>query len=140
MTKLDKIIQQFQSLEPDWRLQLLLDYSEKLPPLPDEFREARDAEIGRVEECQTPVFLYVYLNNGRISIQADVASDAPTVKGFVSILVQAFNGAPPEEVQNMPANILHEMGIANIIGMVRIQGLSAVIRNMKGRVLKAISS
>ena len=53
------IIETFQSVDTPMRLELLLDYSKKLPPIPDELAAERDAGLNRVHECVTPVFLWV---------------------------------------------------------------------------------
>ena len=48
----------------------------------------------RIHECQTPVFLWVELADGRIQVHAWVAPEAPTVKGFVGIARELFAGSP----------------------------------------------
>lgn len=136
---LDEIIEQFQSLEPEWRLQLLLDYSEKLPSLPEKYHSAKDAELNRVDECQTPVFIYAEIDEGRVSIYADVAEEAPTVKGFVSILVEGLNGANVADVQQIPADLLSKLGIDSQIGMMRTRGLTGVISHVKSVVAREFS-
>jgi hypothetical protein len=57
MSKLDEIITEFDELDYQERLELLLDFSENLPELPERFRAERDAGLGRIPECMTPVFL-----------------------------------------------------------------------------------
>ena len=83
MSKLDDIIAIFQSVDPPLRLELLLDYANRLPPLPEQYRAQRDAGFNRIPECMTPVFLWVEVN-GAVTLHADVAEESPTVKGFVS--------------------------------------------------------
>src|ERR1700676_622770 len=96
-TKLDQIVGEFADLEPRERLELLLEFAEGLPPLPPRYQAEKDRGEHRVHECQTPVFLWVEVNDGRVQVYADVAPEAPTVKGFVNILVEAFNGATADE-------------------------------------------
>src|SRR5215831_19559083 len=88
--KLDEIVAEFADLDPRERLELLLEFAENLPPLPERYQAQRDAGLHRVPECQTPVFIWVELIDGNVHIDADVAPEAPTVKGFVGILVDAF--------------------------------------------------
>src|SRR5690242_14011089 len=88
--RIDQVAAEFAELEPRERLELLLEFSEKLPELPERLQAERDAGIGRVHECQTPVFLWVETPQGRVQIYADVAPEAPTVKGFVSVLDEVF--------------------------------------------------
>ena len=90
--RLEAIAAEFADLEPQERLELLLDFANSLPPLPPEYQARKAAGENRVHECMTPVFLWVELQDGRVAIRADVAEEAPTVKGFVSILAEAFSG------------------------------------------------
>ncbi len=136
MSRLDEIIEEFQGLDYETTLEMLLHYAESLPELPEEYKVARDAGYNRVPECQTPVFLWVELKDGRVSMHADAARESPTVRGFVSLLVDAFNGATPEEVEQAPNDVLNRIGLANILGMVRTNGLSAVYQRIKNEVVK----
>jgi cysteine desulfuration protein SufE len=136
MTKLDKIITEFDGLDYQERLELLLDFAESLPELPDQYRAERDAGLGRVPECMTPVFLWIDVADGKVQLIADVAPEAPTVKGFVSILVDAWHGAPPAEVAAAPPDILRRMGLAEKLGMTRSRGLNAIVHRIKSAVGK----
>lgn len=129
--RLHEVVDQFQMLEPDFRLQMLLEYSEKLPPLPEELHDERDAGLNRVEECQSPVYLWVRAGEDTIHIHADVPEESPTVRGFVSVLVNTLDGAPPDEVAELPLDLLNQMGIASLIGMTRTRGLTAILRRIK---------
>ena len=132
--RLEEVVDQFQMLEPDFRLQMLLEYSEKLPDLPEELREERDAGLNRVEECQSPVYLWVNVSDGVVELHADVPEESPTVRGFVSVLANTLDGAPAEDAADLPLDLLNKMGIASLIGMTRTRGLSAIIRRIKHEV------
>ena len=137
MSRLQEIIEVFQGLDRQTTLDMMLDYAESLPELPEDYKMARDAGYNRVPECQTPVFLWVEIKDGRVSMRADAARESPTVRGFVSLLVDAFDGASPEEVEQAPDDILQKIGLANILGMTRTHGLSAVYRRIKNEVKRA---
>lgn len=137
MSRLEEIIEEFQSLDFQYTLETLLNYAASLPELPEVYREARDAGFNRVPECQTPVFLWVDVKGGRVQIHADVAEEAPTVRGFVAVLVDAFNGATPEEVEAAPMNVLNLMGLDKKLGMMRMHGLSAVYGRIRNEVKRA---
>jgi cysteine desulfuration protein SufE len=84
----------FQSVDGTDRLELLLDYSDELPPLPDGYASLRDAGLNMVHECQSPVFLMAERqNDAHVRLLADVPHEAPTARGFVSVLMQSFDGA-----------------------------------------------
>ena len=137
MSKLEDIVSIMREMDNDFRLELLMDYAEKLPPVPDELLSEADLENHRVHECQTPVSLWVQVVDGKVRIYADVPRESPTVRGFISMLIHAFNDAPPEEVAAAPPDILQRSGLAQTLGMMRMQGLSAVYRRIKQEVQKA---
>lgn len=134
MTQLDEIIEQFNNADYQETLELLIDYSENLPELPERFTEARDKGINRVHECETPVFLFVDVQNDTVKIYADVPEESPTVRGLVSILLSAFDGASPEEIKNAPDDLLLKIGLGQKLGMRRMHGLSAVYSRIKEEV------
>jgi cysteine desulfuration protein SufE len=136
MAKLDEIITEFDGLDYQERLELLLDFAGKLPELPEKYRAERDAGFGRVAECMTPVFMWIDVSDGKVQIVADVAPEAPTVKGFISVLVEAWNGATPAEVAAAPHDILRHMGLADKLGMTRLRGLNAIVHRIKSEIAK----
>lgn len=136
-TKLEQTFAEFAELEPRERLELLLDFANNLPALPQRLIAERDAGLNRVHECQTPVFIWVEPADGRVQIYADVAPEAPTVKGFVGILVDAFNGATPEAILAAPADLLQRLGLAEALGMVRARGLGAILHYIRKQVERA---
>lgn len=127
--KLDRYIARFQGADRATRLEALLDFSQKLPPLPLERAQAKAQH--RVPECQTPVYLWVDVEDGKISISADVPRESPTVRGFVSLLVHGLEGATPAEVAALPDDLLHSLGLDEALGMMRTQGLTAIVQRIK---------
>jgi cysteine desulfuration protein SufE len=136
--RIDEIAGEFAELAPRERLELLLEFAEKLPPLPPEYAAQRDAGLNRVHECQTPVFLFTDVENGRVRVHADVAPEAPTVKGFVSILIDLFSGASPEEVLALDADLVGRFGLVEALGMVRMRGLHAIAHHIRRKIAESI--
>ncbi len=135
--KLDEIVEEFAELEPRERLEMLLDFAEGLPELPDRLKAERDAGEHRVPECQTPVYLWVEAENSHFSLYADVAPEAPTVKGFVAILVSAFSGATRSEILAVKPDLLGRLGLVEALGMTRMRGLTAILSRIRAEVVKA---
>lgn len=135
--KLNEIAELFQSVDPEMRLELLLDYANRLPALPDRLRAEADSDAHRVHECQTPLFLWVESSaqsNGdpsRVDIHIEVAEEAPTVKGIASILVEAYSGQPADDVTQIPNDLLNRLGLGEAIRMTRIVGLSALLARIR---------
>lgn len=135
--RIEGIIAEFAELEPRERLELLLEFAEKLAPLPPEYQAQRDAGMNRVHECQTPVFLWTEIVDGKVRILADVAPESPTVKGFVSILSDLYTSADPAEVLAAPVDIVQRFGLTEALGMVRMRGLQAIAHHMRSRIAAA---
>jgi cysteine desulfuration protein SufE len=137
MPRLDTLIPRFKAADRQTRLQTLLDYSNKLPPLPARFEAEKKLGHNRVEECQTTVYLYVELDQGRVHIHADVPRESPTVRGFVSLLARTLEGASPEDVAQLPMDLLDQLGLSETLGMTRTQGLTAILHRIKSSVATA---
>lgn len=136
MPSLETIAEPFQMVDNDMRLELLLEYAEKLPPLPEEYHELRDAGINMVHECQSPVFLHIEVEDGTVQLHADVPREAPTARAFVSIMREAFHGVTPEEVEEAPPDALRMLGLSGLLGMQRTRGLSAIYQRIKNEVAR----
>jgi cysteine desulfuration protein SufE len=129
--RLTEIVEEFADLEPRERLEILLDFANNLPPLPPRLQAARDAGEHRVHECQTPVYLWVEIEDGRVRIYGDAAPESPTVKGFVSLLVDALSGASIAEVVAVGGDLLQRLGLVEALGMTRMRGLHAILQRVR---------
>jgi cysteine desulfuration protein SufE len=135
---LEKKVQRFHALSRELRLQQILAHAKRFPELPPELVAARDRGLGRVEECQTPLYLWVGVEDGRVRIHADAPRDAPTVRGFVGFLVEALDGADPAVVADLPEDLMDRMGLAEVLGVVRARGLGSIIRRIRRDVARAV--
>lgn len=136
MARIEEIVREFQGADRQEMIELLIDYSEGLPEIPKRFVEFADRDLNRVHECETPVFIWVEMEDGRVNIFADVPEPFPTVRGLVSILVSAFDGLTPEEIESAPTDFISRLGIAQNLGIRRVRGLSAVYARIKSEVRK----
>jgi cysteine desulfuration protein SufE len=134
---LDSIVQELADADRQERIELLIDFAKSLPPLPERLEAHKDASH-RVEECQSPVYLFVELEGDKVSLHADAPIEAPTVRGFVSILVQGLNGATAEEVLSIRNDLIERTGLAEILGMLRVRGLTGVLGRLKFEVTRAL--
>jgi len=135
MNRLNEIIQQFQDTDEEGRLELLLEYSDNMPRLPDDIRAGLKIQEFRVHECQTPVYLSVIEKNKILNIFADVPRESPTVRGIVSILIKAFTGSERNEIVSIPLDLIRRLGLSDKIGMLRIYGINAIIQRLRQQAL-----
>jgi cysteine desulfuration protein SufE len=136
-TELDAIVSELSEADKQERIEMLIDFAKKLPPIPERFTALKD-EAHRVEECQSPVFLFVELEDDRVSLFADAPIEAPTVRGFVSILVDGLNGATVSDVLQVKSDLIQRIGLPEILGMLRVRGLSGVLNRLKSEVARAV--
>src|SRR5215469_15007583 len=134
--KLEAIVEELSQADRQERIDLLLDFAKSLPPLPERLAAHKDA-AHRVEECQSPVYLFVELEGDRVALYADAPIEAPTVRGFVALLVEGLQGATVEEVLQVRPDLIECIGLPEILGMLRIRGLNAVLHRVKAEVTRA---
>jgi cysteine desulfuration protein SufE len=139
MPTLDTLIPRFKAADRQTRLETLLDYSKTLPALPARYEAERALGRNMIEECQTPVYLWVEVDNGRVHIHADVPRESPTVRGFVSLLARTLEGTTPDAVAQLPLDLLDQLGLSETLGMTRTQGLTAILHRVKNSVASAAS-
>ena len=68
---------------------------------------------------------------------AEVAEEAPTVKGFVAILSEAVASRPQTEAEELPDDLLEKMGLAEVLGMLRSRGLRAIVSRVRRELIDA---
>jgi cysteine desulfuration protein SufE len=140
--KLTQLIEEFRDLEPEERLEELIELADRLPPLSPGRTVTPFPETCRVQECQTPVFLWVDVDFAadRVSLEADVPRKSPTVRGLLALVVEGLEGATVAEVLTLPDDLLGELGLTEALGMTRQQGFRGVISRNKQTVRSAASS
>ncbi len=126
---IQKLLRRFATLTPDMTRQALVQYANRLPPLPERFRDL-DREQYMVHECQTPVALYPEVVDGRMYFHADVPQSAPTIRALLAMLFEALNGQPPEAVLAIPPDFVRQ--VMDKIGLgTREVGLNAMVERLK---------
>lgn len=113
------------------RLTLLLDFSNELPELPERYRDHPDL-LERVEECQSPVYIFVEVDgDGLVHMHATAPAEAPTTRGFASILAQGLDGLTPEQVLAVPADYPQTLGLGEAVSPLRVRGMSGMLARAK---------
>ncbi len=137
--KLAEIQSDFRELGLKDRLQLLLEFSNELPDLPEHYREHPDL-LERVEECQSPVFIFVEVDDNQIvHLWASAPKEAPTTRGFASILVQGLAGLTVDEVLAVPDDFPNTLGLTEAVSPLRIRGMSALLGRTKRQIRDKIA-
>lgn len=111
---------------------MLIEFAGNLPA-PSPGRSGSASSDCRIQECQTPVDLWVDVLEGKVRLEASVPEKSPTVRGFVSLLVEGLTGATLEEIRELPDDLLPSLGLAETLGMTRQRGFRGIVGHIKRR-------
>ena len=126
-----QIREDFRELERSARLVLLLEFANELPALPPRYAEHPDL-LERVVECQSPVFIFVEVDDKQlVHLHATAPKEAPTTRGFASILVQGLSGLTVDEVLDVPDDFPNTIGLTEAVSLLRIRGMTAMLARAK---------
>jgi cysteine desulfuration protein SufE len=138
--QLAEIVEDFQALAQRDRLQLLLEFSQELPDLPERYAGHPD-QMEPVPECQSPVFLAVEVDEpvtetaGRtVHVFFSAPPEAPTTRGFASILRAGLDGLPADEVLAVPDDVSYRLGLTEAVSPLRLRGMAGMLARIKRRV------
>ena len=134
-----RVLDRFRSLSREEKMAALVQYSKKLEPLPERFRELDRANF-TIPECQTRVDIFPELRDGRMYFYADVdARRSPTIAAVLGIVLSAVNGQPPEATLAIPPDFVRQ--IMESIGLgTREVGLNAMLQRLKRYAREAASA
>ena len=131
---LDELVEDFASVQPRDRLQLLLELSDELPALPDRYAGHAEA-MEQVHECQSPLFLAVEVDDERrVHVFFDAPPESPTTRGFAGILHAGLDGLPADEVLAVPDDAPYRFGLAEAVSPLRLRGMVAMLSRVKRQV------
>lgn len=137
MTELPQFLSQtrddFLSLGDQDKIQLLIEFAEELPELPERYVEHPEL-FEKVEECQSPVFIFVEVNEGVVSVFATAPEQAPTTRGFASILVQGLSQLPVETALGIPDDFPSTLGLNQLISPLRVRGMTGMLWRIKRQI------
>lgn len=95
----------------------------------DKFPENERIDENIIKGCQSKVWLTTKEENDRIIYLAD--SNTDITKGLISLLMRVLSGRKPQEILNAQLDFIDKIGMGNIIGSQRSNGLAAMIKQMK---------
>lgn len=137
---IENLIDDFQGLEVRDRLMLLLEFSESLPSLPARYADHPDL-LERVEECQAPIFLFVEIDEGKVAhLFFSAPLEAPTTRGFASILHEVLDGLPADELLEIDDDFPSKLGLSEAVSPLRMNGMRAMLRRIKRQVREKLAA
>jgi cysteine desulfuration protein SufE len=128
---LAEVVSDFQEVEGQDKLRLLLEFADELPPLPADMEQAA---MEPVPECQSPLFMHVdAADRGKVRLFFSAPAEAPTTRGFAAILAAGLDKQPAEDILAVPDDFYSDLGLAALISPLRLRGMSAMLARIKRR-------
>lgn len=137
--KLQEIVDEFREADKEEKTELLLDFARKLPPLPERLQALTD-DAHRIHECQSPAFVFVELEGDAVAIHGYVPVEAPTARAFVSLLIEGLSGARIDQVLAIKNDLTERLGLRDVVGMLRMNGINAILNRLRSEVVKAVAA
>jgi cysteine desulfuration protein SufE len=137
--KLATIVDEFASAPRDVVLEMLLEFSDAVRPLPAGLAGHEGME--QVPECQTQFFLKAEVTaDDTVDLWFDCPPEAPTTRAFAGILTEGLDGATPEQVLAVPSDLYQRMGLATAISPLRVRGGTAILNRLQRQVREQLVS
>ena len=128
-----EIVDAFNDVPVSSKLELLLEYANSLPALPERYADHPEL-LERVEECQSPVYLFVEVDNGKANIFLTAPAEAPTTRGFASLLQLALDGQNIETINTFSDQFIQDLKLSNLVSQLRIRGMHGMLTRIKRQV------
>ncbi len=135
--RLQRLVTLFASAPKDLKIQALLDYSRRVPALPDDIDPG---SLEQVHECQTPFFLLTRLDDdGNVRMFFESPPESPTVRGYAGILYEGLDGETPEAILSVPVDFYLQMGLEDVVTPQRLNGMGAIVGRMRRQVEELVA-
>ena len=123
----NEIIEEFSFLGDDRESTIfyIMELGQKLPELDAKYK----LEENIIKGCQSKVWLTAELKKDRIIFNAD--SNTEITKGLISLLIRVLSGQTLENIINADLYFIEKIGMGQIVGSQRSNGLVAMIKQMK---------
>jgi len=128
-----EIVDAFNEFPVSSKLELLLEYANSLPALPDRYADHPEL-LERVEECQSPVYLFVEVEDGKANIFLTAPAEAPTTRGFASLLQLALDGQNINTINTFSDQFIQDLKLSDLVSPLRIRGMHGMLTRIKRQV------
>ena len=122
----EQVIEEFAQFT-DWtdKYEYLIDLGKALPP----FSEKYKTDAFTIKGCQSKVWLYADVKNGRLFLNAD--SDAFITKGIIALLIRVLSGQKLEDIASADLFFIDAIGLKSHLSPTRSNGLKNMIQHIK---------
>ncbi|MFD2555769.1 SufE family protein [Sphingobacterium tabacisoli] len=122
----DELVEDF-AFYSDWmeKYEYIIQLGKELPLIEEQYKQ----EQYIIKGCQSKVWLYPELKDGKLYFSAD--SDAIITKGLVSLMVKVLSGHSPKEILETDLYFIDQIGLKDHLSPTRANGLLSMVKQMK---------
>jgi cysteine desulfuration protein SufE len=132
-----EVIDDFASVDSNVKLELLLEIADQLPELPRRYADHPEL-LERVEECQSPVYLFVEVIDDKVELFLTAPREAPTTRAFAAILYKSLNAQSVDVVLDFDDDFPNMLGITQLVSPLRMRGIRGMLARVKRQVSEQI--
>ncbi len=127
---LAQLIEDFRFCVGEEKLEYLIELAASLPQLPDWLRSNYQL-MTAVEECMSPVHIFLEKSGDVVKIHFDIPQESPTVRGYAAVLQQGLDGLTVDQLQQIPDDIYLQLGLQQVLSGQRQNGIKALMARIK---------
>ncbi|MEE6281626.1 SufE family protein [Georgenia sp. MJ170] len=135
--QLAEIVDDFTAMSVPDRLQLLVEFGQELPALPERYAAHLEL-LEAVQECQSPVYLLaeVVVSDDEPVVRLHISAppQALTTRGFAGVLHAALDGLPAAQVLAVPIDVTDQLGLGEAVSPLRLRGMAAMLGRIQRQV------
>jgi cysteine desulfuration protein SufE len=122
----NEIIDEF-TLFDEWmdKYEHIIGLGKDLPIIQEQYK----TEENLIKGCQSRVWLYAELIDGRIVFTAD--SDAIITKGIIALMIRVFSNHTPKEIAQSDLFFIDQIGLKEHLSPTRSNGLVSMVKQIK---------
>ncbi|WP_121627930.1 SufE family protein [Poseidonibacter antarcticus] len=113
------------------KYEYIIDLGKKLKPLEEKYK----IPANLVHGCTSQVWLICEQKDGKLFFTG--TADAIIVKGLAYMILQIFSGSTIQELKDINMDIVHELGLSEVINPNRQSGVIGMIKKIKEYAQKA---
>ena len=126
------VVEEFAMFD-EWldKYEYIIELGKRLEAFPEE----QKTDDNLIKGCQSKVWLYSEVRDGRVWFQAD--SDALITRGIISLLTGIYSGRTAEEIAGDDFSFITETGLRDNLSPTRSNGLASMIETIRRRAREA---
>ena len=82
--------------------------------------------------------IVAYIEDGVVRVFATAPAEAPTTRGFASVLVHGLDGLPVEDALAVPDDYPQTLGLGDAVSPLRLRGMTGLLARIKRQLRAAV--